>query len=162
MFVAVVQLLSHVWLFATPWTAARQASLPLTIFRSLPKFLSAELVMLSNHLILCHPLFLWPSVFPSIRVFSNEPALCIRWRKYWSFSFSNSPFSEYSGLISFGIWLIWSCCPRDSDLCHAIRPTPPIVLPVTQGKHLRAVLIPLFLSYQYRIYQGLLLTLPSK
>ena len=92
--------LSHVWLFATPWTAARQASLPLTIFRSLPKFLPAELVMLSNHLILCHPLFLWPSIFPSIRVFSNEPALHIKWQ---SFSFSISPSNKYSGLISFRI-----------------------------------------------------------
>ena len=101
-----VQSLSHIQLFATPWTAARQASLSVTSSQSLLKLMSAELVMPSNHLILCHLLLLLPSIFPSIRVFSNESVLCIRWSKYWSFSFSISPFNEYSGLISFRIdWL---------------------------------------------------------
>ena len=84
----------------TPWTAACQASLPFTIFQSLLKLMSIESVMPSNHLILCCPLLLLPSIFPSIRVFSNESALPIRWPKYWSFSFSNNPSDEYSGLIS--------------------------------------------------------------
>ena len=97
-----VQLLSHVRLSVTPWTAARQASLSITNFQSLLKLMSIELVMPSNHLILCHPLLL-PSIFPSIRVFSNESVLCIRWPKYWSFSFRISPSDEYSGLISFRI-----------------------------------------------------------
>jgi len=97
----VVQLLSLVWLFVTPWTAAHQASLFFTISQSLLRLRSTESMMPSNHLILCHPLLLLPSSFPSIRVFSSESALCIRWPKYWSFSFSISPFSEYSGLISF-------------------------------------------------------------
>ena len=96
------QYLSHVRLFVTPWAAARQASLSITSSWSLLKLISIELVMPSNHLILCHPLLL-PSGFPSIRVFSNELALCIRWPKYWSFSFSISPSNEYSGLISFRI-----------------------------------------------------------
>ena len=101
--VVVVQLLSHVWLFVTPWTAAHQAPLFSTISQSLLKFIAIESVMLSNHLILCHPLLLLPSVFPTIRVFFSELALCIRWPKYWSFSFSISLFNEYSGLISFRI-----------------------------------------------------------
>ena len=96
----IVQSLSHVQLFATLWTAALQPSLSFTISRSLLKLMSVESVMLSNHLILCHPLVL-PSVFPNIRVFSNELALCIRWPKYWSFSISLC--NEYSGLISFRI-----------------------------------------------------------
>ena len=87
----------------TPWTAARQASLSITISQNLLKLISIKSVMSSNRLILCHPLLLLPSVFPSIRVFSNELALCIRWLKYWSFSFSISPSNEYSGLISFRI-----------------------------------------------------------
>ena len=92
--------------FATPWTAARQASLPITNSQNLLKLMSIESVMPSNHLILCHPLLLLPSIFPSIRVFSNESALHIRWPKYWSFSFSISPSNEYSGLISFRMdWL---------------------------------------------------------
>ena len=92
--------------FATPWTAACQASLSFTISWSLLKLMSFESVMPSNHLILCHPLLLLPSIFPSIRVFSHESVLCIRWPKYWSFSFSISPSSEYSGLISFRMeWL---------------------------------------------------------
>ena len=101
-----VQLLSHVQLSATPWTAARQACLSITNSWSLPKFMSIELVMPSNHLILCHFLLLLPSIFPSIRVFSNESALHIRWPKYWSFSFSINLSSEHSGLISFRMdWL---------------------------------------------------------
>ena len=90
-------------LFATPWTAARQASLSFIISQSLLKLMSVESVMPSNHLMLCCPLLLLPSVFPSIRVFSNESALHIRWSKYWSFVFSISPSNEYSGLISFRI-----------------------------------------------------------
>ena len=96
-----VQSLSCVWLFATPLTTARQASLSITNCRSLPKPMSRESVMPSNHLIFCHPLLLLPSIFPSIRDFSNESVLCIRWLKYWSFSFSISLSNEYSGLISF-------------------------------------------------------------
>ena len=96
-----VQLLSHIRLFATPWTVARQASLSITNSQSLLKLMPIELVMPSNHLILCCPLLLPPSVFPSIRVFSNESFLHIRWPKYWSFSFNISPCSEYAGLISF-------------------------------------------------------------
>ena len=100
-----VSLFSHS-VFATPWTAARQASLSITNSQSLLKLMSIESVMPSNHLILCHPLLLPPSIFPSITVFSNESVLHIRWPKYWSFSFSISPFNEYSGLISFKIdWL---------------------------------------------------------
>ena len=97
----VVQSLSHVWLFVTLWAAARQASLSFTSYGSLLKPMSIELMMPSNHLILCCPLLLLPSIFLSIRVFSNESALHIRWSKYWSFSFSISPSNEYSGLISF-------------------------------------------------------------
>ena len=93
------QSLSHVQLFATPWTAAHQASLSITNSQSLLKLMSIESVMPSNHLILCHPLLLLPSIFPSIRIFSNESVLCIRWPKYWTFSFSISPSNECSGLI---------------------------------------------------------------
>ena len=93
-----VQLLSHVQLFVTPWTAACQASLSITNTWSLLKLMSTELVMPSNHLILCHPLLLMASIFPSIRVFSNESVLCIKWPNYWSFSFN-----VYLGLISFRI-----------------------------------------------------------
>ena len=100
-----VQLLSHVQLFATPWTTAHQASLSVTNTRSLLKLMSIKLVMPSNHLILCHPLLL-PSIFLSIRVFSNESVLCIRWPKYCSFNSSISPSNVYSGLISFRMdWL---------------------------------------------------------
>ena len=98
-----VQLLSPVQFFATPWTAARQASLSITNSWILLKLMSIESVMPSNHLILCCPLLLLPSIFPSIRVFSNESVLCIRCPKYWSFSFTISPSDEYSGLISFRI-----------------------------------------------------------
>ena len=101
-----VQSFSHVQLFVTPWTAARQACLSITNFRSLLKLMSIESVMLSNHLILCQPLLLLPSIFPSIRVFSNESVLRIRWPKYWSFSFSISPSNEYSGLVFFRIDLL--------------------------------------------------------
>ena len=97
-----VQSLSHVRPFVTPWTATHQASLSITNSRSSPKPMSIEFVMPSNHLILCHPLLL-PSIFPSIRVFSNESALRIRWPKYWSVSFSISLSNEYSGLVSFSI-----------------------------------------------------------
>ena len=96
-----VQSLSRVQLFVTPWTAARQASLSITNARSLLKLISIELVMLSNHLILCRPLLLLPSIFPNINVFFNDSVLHIRWPKYRSFSFSISPSNEYSGLISF-------------------------------------------------------------
>ena len=99
----VVQSLSSGRLFATPWTAAHQTSLSITISQSLLKFMSIELMVLSNYLILCHPLILLPSLFASVRVFSSELALRIRWPKYWSFSFCISPSNEYSGLISFRI-----------------------------------------------------------
>ena len=101
-----VQSLSRVWLFATPWIAACQASLSITNSRSLPKLRSIELVIPSSHLILCHPLLLVPPIPPSIRVFSNESTLCMRWPKYWSFSFSISPSKEHPGPISFRMdWL---------------------------------------------------------
>ena len=96
-----VQSLSHVWLFETPWTAARQTPLSITNSQSLLKLMSIESVMPSNHLILCRPLLLLPSIFPNIKVLSNESVLRIRWPKYWSFSFSISPFNKNLGLISF-------------------------------------------------------------
>ena len=101
-----VQSLYCVWLFVTAWTAVRQASLSITNSRRLPKLITIELVMPSNHLIFCCPLLLLPSIFPSIRVFSNESALYIRWPKYWSFSFNVSPSNEHLELISFRMdWL---------------------------------------------------------
>ena len=101
-----VELLSHVQLFATPRTATHQASLSITKSQSLLKLMSIKSVMTSNHLILCSPLLFMPSIFPSIRVFSNESVLRIRWPKYWRFSFNISPSNEYSGLISFRMdWL---------------------------------------------------------
>ena len=101
-----VQMLSHVQLFAVPWTAARQASLSIINSWSLHKLISIELVTPSNHLIFCGPLLFLPSIFPSIRAFSNESALYITWPKYQSFSFNTSPSNEYSGLISFRMdWL---------------------------------------------------------
>ena len=104
--VAVVRPLSHVQLFVTPWTAACQASLYITNSRSLLKLMPIESVMPSNHLILCRPLLLLPSIFPSIRVFSNKSVLHIRWLKYWSFSFNISPSNEHPGLLSFRMdWL---------------------------------------------------------
>ena len=101
-----VQSLSRVQLSATPWTSAHQASLPITNSRSLLKLMSIKSVMPSNCLILCHPLLLLPSIFPSIRVFSNEPVLHIRWPKYWSFSFNIIPSSEHLGLVSFRMDLL--------------------------------------------------------
>ena len=98
---AVFQLLTCVQLFVTSWTAAFQVSLPFTISQSLLKLMSIELIMSSNHLKLCRPLLLLPSIFPSNKVFSNESMLQIRWPKYWNFSFSISPSNEYSGLVSF-------------------------------------------------------------
>ena len=123
---SLAQLFSHVWLFATPWTAARQASLSISNCRSLPQPISIELVMPSNHLILCCPLLLLPSIFPSIRAFSNESALCIRWPKYWSFSFYISPSKERPGPISFRMdWL---------DLL-AVQGTPKSLLQHHSSKH---------------------------
>jgi len=100
-YISSVQLLSRVWLFANPWIAARQASLPITNSRSSPRLTSIESVMPSSHLILCRPLLLLPPIPPSIRVFSNESTLRMRWPKYWSFSFSIIPSKEIPGLISF-------------------------------------------------------------
>ena len=100
-----VQLLSHVWLFVAPWIAACQASLSITNSQSSPKLMSIELVMPSSHLILCHPLLLLPLIPPSIRVFSNESTLCMRWPKYWSFSFSIILSKEHPGLIFRMNWL---------------------------------------------------------
>ena len=103
---SLVQSLSSVRFFATPWIVAHQASLSITSSRSLPKLMSIESMMPSNHLILCHPLLLLPSIFPSMRVFSNESAIHIRWPKYWSLSFNISPSKEHSGLISFRMDLL--------------------------------------------------------
>ena len=120
-----VQSLSRVQLFVTPWTTARQASLSITNSQSLPKLMSIESVMPSKHLILFHALLLLPSIFPSIRVFSNESAVHIRWPKYWSFSFSISPSNEHPGLISFRMdWL---------DLL-AVQGTLKSLLPIAQFK----------------------------
>ena len=106
MFFSSVQSLSHVWLFVTPWTATRQASLSITNSQNLLKLMSIDSVTLSNHLILCRPLLLLPSIFPNISIFSNESVLHIRWSEYWSFSFSIIPSNEYSGPISFRMdWL---------------------------------------------------------
>ena len=116
-----VQSLSRIRLFATLWTAACQASLSITNPQSLLKLMSVVSVMPSNHLILCRPLLFPPSIFPSIRVFSNESVLCIRWPKYWSFSFSISPSNEYSGLVSFRIDSFKLCSQRNSQ---EFSPTP--------------------------------------
>ena len=111
-----VQSLSHVQLFVSPWSATRQASLFITNSHSLLKLMSTEWVMPSNHFILCCPLLLMPPIFPSIRVFSNELVLHIRWPKYWSFSFSINPSNKYSGLIFLQDGLVGSpWCPRDSQ-----------------------------------------------
>ena len=110
---SLVQLLRRVRLFVTPWTAARQASLSITNSQSLLKLMSMESVMPSNHLILCHALLLLPSIFPRIRVLSNESVLCIKWPKYWSFSFSFSPSNAYLGLIS-----ISYLTRSDGTRCH--------------------------------------------
>ena len=106
--------LSHVPLFVTPWIAAHQASLSITNSQSPPKPMSIESVMPSNHLVLCHPLLLLTSIFPYIRVFSNESALCTRWPKYWSFSFNISSSNEHAGLVSYGLTGS-PCTPRDSQ-----------------------------------------------
>ena len=123
--VSSVQSLSCVQLFAMLWTAARQASLSITNSQRLPKLMSIESVMPSNHLILCHPLLLLPSIFPSIRVFSNESILCIRWPKYWSFSFSIRPYNEHSGLITFRMdWLDLLAVqgtPKSLLQCHSSK-----------------------------------------
>ena len=123
-----VQSFNRVRLFGTPWTAARQASLPITNSWSLLKLMFIKLVMPSNHLIVCHPLLLLPPILPSIRVFSNESAFRIRWPKYWSFSLSNSPSNEHPGLISFRVdWLDlvpvteWTC-PSPSSTAPRCRP----------------------------------------
>ena len=101
-----VQLLGHFWFFMTPWTAARLAFPSITNSQSLLKLMSIKSVIPSNHLIFCHPLLLWPSIFPNIRIFSSESVPHIRWPKYWCFSFSISPSNEYSGLFSFRMdWL---------------------------------------------------------
>ena len=114
--VSSVQLLSHIGVFVTPWTAACQASLSITNSRSLVKLMLIESVMPSNYLILCCPVLLLPSIFPSIRLFPNESALCIRWPKYWSFSFNISLSNEHPGLISFRTDLVGSpCSPWDSQ-----------------------------------------------
>ena len=106
MIMSSVQSLSSVWLFVTPWITARQASLSITNSQSLPKLISIQSVMTSSHLILCSPLLLLPPVSRSVRVFSNDSTLIMRWSKYWSFSFSTSPSNEHSGLISFRMdWL---------------------------------------------------------
>ena len=111
-----VQSLSHVRLFATPWIAVRQVSLSITNSWSSPKLMSIESVMPSSHLILCRPLLLLPLIPPSSRVFSNESTLCMKWPKYWSFSFSISSSKEHPGLISFRMELVGSpCSPRDSQ-----------------------------------------------
>ena len=135
---SVVQSLSCVQLFVTPWTAAHQSSLSFTISWSLLKLMSFELVMPSNHLILCCPLPLVLSVFPSIRVLSSESVLHIRWPKYWSFSFSISPSNECSGLISFRIW---SCSPEDSQVSS----------PVPQFKSINTSALSLLYGPNYQI-----------
>ena len=132
----VIQWLSCVWLFATPWAAAWQTSLSFTISKSLLKLMSTVSVMPSNRLIFCHPLLLLPSIFPSIRVFSNESALRIRWPEYWSFSFSIRPSNEYSGLISFrteltslisllskGLWKVFSNTTFQNDQFFGTQPS---------------------------------------
>ena len=118
-----VQLLSHVQLFATPWTTMRQDSPSITNSWNLLKLMSIESVMPSNHLILCRPCLLLPSIFPSISVFSNESVLCMRWPKYWNFSFSISPSNEYSGLTSFRMdWLEKTLeSPLDCKEIHPVQ-----------------------------------------
>ena len=113
-----VQSLSHVRLFATPWTEAHQASLSITNSQSPPKPMSIELVMPSNHLTLCRPLLLLPSIFPNSRVFSNVSALRIRWSKYWSFSLNISPSNEHPGLISFRMDWLDLLAVQGTLICH--------------------------------------------
>ena len=116
---SLVQLLSRDRLFATSWTTACQASLSITNSPSLPKFMTIEMMMSSSHLILCHPLLLLPSIFPNIRVFSNELALRIRWPKYWSLSFNISPSNEHPGLISFR--MDWLDCLQSKGLSRVLQ-----------------------------------------
>ena len=143
-----VQSLSHVWLFATLWTAAHQASLSITNSKRWLKLMFIESMMPSNHLILCHPLLLLPSIFPSIRVFSNESVLHIRWPKYWSFSCRISPSNDYSGLISLRIdWL---------DLL-AVQGTLKSFLPHYSSKH-QFFSIQLSLQSNFHIHTWLLET----
>ena len=124
-----VQLFSRVQLFATPWTIARQAFLSITNSWSLPKLMSIESVMPFNHLILCRPVLLLPLIFPSIRVFTNESALRIRWPKYWSFSFKISSSNEHSGLISFRLdWLDLSAVPGTLKSLHQHHSSKPSIL----------------------------------
>ena len=141
--VIVVQSLSRVRLFATPWNAALQASLSFTISRSLLKLMSIESVMPSNHLILCRPLLLLPSIFPIISVFSNESALDLRWPKYWSFSFSISPFNEFSRLISFRMdWLDLLAVqgtPKSLLQHHSLKSIDSLVLSLIYGPSLTSV-----------------------
>ena len=135
----IVQLLSHVRLFVTPWTAACQASLSSPISQNLLKVMSTELVMPSNHLILCHPLSSCLQSFPAT-VFSSESALCIKWPKYWSFSFSISPSNDYSGLISFRIdWFSFLAGSRDSQessLAPQFKSISSLVLSLLYGPNL--------------------------
>ena len=116
MSVSSVQSLSRVWLFVTPWTAARQASLSITNSQSLPKLMSIKSVMLYSHLILSRPLLLLPPIPPSIRVFSSESTLCMRWPKYWSFSFNVSPSNEHPGLFSFRMDDVSQGVPKVKDI----------------------------------------------
>ena len=159
--IVVFQSLSFVWLFVTPQTAACQASLSFTISLSLLKLMYIESVMPSNHLILCHPLFLLPSIIPSIRVFCNELALCIRGIKYWSFSFSISPSNEYSGNIGIiQIKNLGSSQPRDQTQVScsagrffaiwATREAPVNIMPREKGRHKRSYMIPFIWNIQHR------------
>ena len=121
-----ILLLSCVQLFSTQWTAARQTFLSFTISQSLLKLMSIGSMMLSNYLILCHPLLLLRSIFPSVRLFSNEWALCIRWPKYWNFSFIFSPSNEYSGMISFQFSSVAQSCPTLCDPMDRSMPGFPV------------------------------------
>ena len=137
-----VQSLGHVQLFATPWTTAHQASLYITKSKSLHKHISMESVMPSNHLILCCPLILLPSIFPSIRVFSNESVFHIRWPKYWSFNFSISPSNKYSGLISFRLdWMGFLAVQGtlESSPTPQFKSTNPLVLSFLYGPALTSI-----------------------
>ena len=137
-----IQSLSRVQLFATPMDCSTAGPLSITNSQNLLKLMSIALVMPSNHLILCHPLLLPPSIFPSIRVFSNELVLHIRWPKYWSFSFSVSPSNEYSGLISFRMDWLSPCSPRDSQ---ESSPTP-------QFKNINSLVLSFLYSPNSHIY----------